>query len=180
MLFYPALVRKDADSDYGVEFPDFPGCVSAGRTPEEALAMAERALDLHVAGMRDDGDEVPAPSELGAILASEDATGAFAALVPLRSTKGRAVRFNATMDEFLLERADHIAGELGMTRSALLATAVRAFVDSRTDPMVAAMERAAEEGLQPFDAIRRVMAEEEKRLARERHPPDTSKIGRSA
>ncbi len=33
---YIALLRKDEGSDYGVEFPDFPGCVTAGKTLEEA------------------------------------------------------------------------------------------------------------------------------------------------
>ena len=37
---YTAIVRKATDSDYGVEFPDFPGCVTAGRTPEEAADLA--------------------------------------------------------------------------------------------------------------------------------------------
>jgi hypothetical protein len=32
MTSYIALLRKDVDSDYGVEFPDFPGCVTAGTT----------------------------------------------------------------------------------------------------------------------------------------------------
>ncbi|MCC7168476.1 MAG: type II toxin-antitoxin system HicB family antitoxin, partial [Rhodospirillales bacterium] len=31
MVTYVAYLRKDSDSDYGVEFPDLPGCVSAGR-----------------------------------------------------------------------------------------------------------------------------------------------------
>jgi predicted RNase H-like HicB family nuclease len=29
MPSYIALVRKDPDSDYGIDFPDFPGCVTA-------------------------------------------------------------------------------------------------------------------------------------------------------
>ena len=43
-----ALIRKDAASDYGVGFPDFPGCVTAGRTLDEARRMAAEALELHV------------------------------------------------------------------------------------------------------------------------------------
>ena len=33
---YIGLVHKDAGSDYGVSFPDRPGCVTAGATLEEA------------------------------------------------------------------------------------------------------------------------------------------------
>jgi predicted RNase H-like HicB family nuclease len=47
---YIALLRKENGSDYGVEFPDFPGCVSAGRTLEEARRAAHEALELHLEG----------------------------------------------------------------------------------------------------------------------------------
>jgi predicted RNase H-like HicB family nuclease len=32
MAEYIALIHKDAGSDFGVSFPDFPGCVTAGST----------------------------------------------------------------------------------------------------------------------------------------------------
>jgi predicted RNase H-like HicB family nuclease len=47
MTTYVAYLRKDQNSDYGVEFPGLPGCFSAGRTMEEAKAMAAEALAGH-------------------------------------------------------------------------------------------------------------------------------------
>jgi predicted RNase H-like HicB family nuclease len=47
MTAYVALIHKDPDSDYGVSFPDLPGCVSAGSTLDEAIALAHEALALH-------------------------------------------------------------------------------------------------------------------------------------
>ena len=35
------LVHKDAGSDYGVSFPDLPGCATAGATLEEARSRNE-------------------------------------------------------------------------------------------------------------------------------------------
>jgi predicted RNase H-like HicB family nuclease len=61
---YIAYLHKDGDSDFGVSFPDFPGCVTAGRTLEEARRMAAEALAMHIAGMIEDGDVVPDPSNL--------------------------------------------------------------------------------------------------------------------
>jgi predicted RNase H-like HicB family nuclease len=29
---YIAYLHKDRDSDFGVSFPDFPGCITAGKT----------------------------------------------------------------------------------------------------------------------------------------------------
>ena len=49
---YIAYLHKDSKSDFGVSFPDFPGCVSAGKTLEEARRMAEEALALHIEGLR--------------------------------------------------------------------------------------------------------------------------------
>ena len=46
MTAYIALLRKQPDSDFGVDFPDFPGCVTAGETLEEARVMAAEALAL--------------------------------------------------------------------------------------------------------------------------------------
>ena len=45
---YPAILRKTPDSDWGVEFPDVPGCISAGKTREEALVAAQEALQGHL------------------------------------------------------------------------------------------------------------------------------------
>ena len=40
---YIAYLHKDSGSDFGVTFPDFPGCVTAGRTLTEAREMAASA-----------------------------------------------------------------------------------------------------------------------------------------
>lgn len=61
---YIAYLHKDKTSDFGVSFPDFPGCITAGRTLEEAHKMAAEALALHMAGMQEDGEEIPEPSTL--------------------------------------------------------------------------------------------------------------------
>lgn len=50
------------EGNYGVVFPDFLGCVSAGDTLDDAEAMAREALQLHVEGMVEDGELLPAPS----------------------------------------------------------------------------------------------------------------------
>lgn len=65
---YVALLRKQADSDFGVEFPDFPGCITAGITLEDARQMAAEALLLHIEGMMEDGSPIPEPSRLDKIL----------------------------------------------------------------------------------------------------------------
>lgn len=75
MPSYPAIVRKHPSSDFGVEFPDLPGCISAGETLEEAAVMAAEALALHLEGLEADDAPVPAPSSRAAIEARLDEIG---------------------------------------------------------------------------------------------------------
>ena len=119
MTSYIGLIRKDADSDFGVDFPDFPGCVSAGATLDEARRMAQEALELHVSGMVEDGEELPAPSSLEAIMADPENGDAVAFLVTLREPADRTVRVNITLPERLLRHID----ERATNRSAFLARA---------------------------------------------------------
>ena len=68
MRQYIALIHKDADSDFGVSFPDLPGCVTAGETLDEARDMAAEALALHLEGLAQDGEPLPEPSSLEAAM----------------------------------------------------------------------------------------------------------------
>lgn len=69
---YIVVIHKDPNSDFGVSFPDFPGCITAGRSLEEAKVMAVEALEGHIAEMRAAGESVPAPASLDAVLANPD------------------------------------------------------------------------------------------------------------
>lgn len=72
MTSYIGLIRKDSDSDFGVDFPDFPGCVSAGSTLDDAREMAKEALLGHIACMLEDGEVLPAPSLLDDIMSDPE------------------------------------------------------------------------------------------------------------
>ena len=119
MPSYIGLIRKDKASDFGVDFPDFPGCVSAGETIDEARRMAQEALELHVQGIIEDGDAFPAPSSLDAVMADPDNVDAVAFLATLPELTERSVRVNITLPEGLLRRIDARAAN----RSAFLARA---------------------------------------------------------
>src|SRR6266567_2280958 len=96
---YIAYLHKDAKSDYGVSFPDLPGCITAGSTLEEAKRMAAEALSLHIAGMREDGQEIPEPSTLDELRNDPAMKGAVAFLVPATELE-RTVRINITAGSF--------------------------------------------------------------------------------
>jgi predicted RNase H-like HicB family nuclease len=61
MRNYIGLIHQDADSDFGVSFPDFSGVVTAGTGLDDARAMAEEALTLHIEGLAKDGEGYSRP-----------------------------------------------------------------------------------------------------------------------
>ena len=124
MAQYIALIHKDADSDYGVSFPDLPGCVSAGVTLDEARAFAEEALALHLEGLVEDGEPVPEPSTLEAVMDDPAHRDGVAILVGML-TRARTVRVNITLAEDALREIDRYADAHGYTRSGFLTRAAK-------------------------------------------------------
>jgi predicted RNase H-like HicB family nuclease len=110
MRQYIALIHKDPGSDYGVSFPDLPGCVTAGLDLDHARRMAEEALALHLAGMTEDEEPMPEPSSLETVMADRENRDAVAILVKAPTATAKTVRVNVT-------RIDKFAAEQGYTRS---------------------------------------------------------------
>lgn len=131
MANYIAIVHKDLESDFGVSFPDFPGCITAGSNIDEAKDMAQEALALHIQGMLEDGDQLPAPSKLEEIMADPDFTDAAAFLVVgVPDAKPRTVRVNITVPEMTLKQIDTAAKKRGMSRSSFLVHAAKNTIES--------------------------------------------------
>jgi predicted RNase H-like HicB family nuclease len=122
MASYIALIRKEVTSDYGVDFPDFPGCVTAGRDLDEARRMAAEALALHIEGLTEDHEPIPAPRSLEAVMSDPANRDAVAFLVDAPIQLAKTVRINVTLPEDLIEAIDRTS----KNRSRFLADAARA------------------------------------------------------
>ena len=124
---FPVVLHKDADSDYGVTFPDVAGCFTAGASVSEALENAQEALALHFEGLVADGDALPQAQEIDVHLNNPDFAGGVWAVVDFDVAPylGKAVRFNATLPENLLQRIDDVVKKdhRYASRSGFLATA---------------------------------------------------------
>ena len=125
MCNYIGLIHRDADSDFGVSFPDFPGVITAGATLDDARAMAEEALAFHVEGLTEDGEAIPEPSTLEDIMSDPNNRSGVAILVSLKMEQPKAVRVNVTMPADVLEQIDRYAEANGFTRSGLLTQAAK-------------------------------------------------------
>ncbi len=110
MTSYIAYLRKDPNSAYGVEFPDLPGCTSAGSTMEEAKAMAAEAIAGHVAVLQEIGEPVPAPSTMDQIKDDPHRGDAVMLLVDLDPALLKAERVNVMIPRHLLGRIDAVSG----------------------------------------------------------------------
>ena len=54
-----AVVIEDAGKNYSAYVPDLPGCVAAGASLDEVKAEIRAAIALHIASLREHGEEVP-------------------------------------------------------------------------------------------------------------------------
>ena len=122
---YIAYLHKEKKSDYGVSFPDFPGCITAGKTLEEARRNASEALTLHIEGMLEDGEEIPEASCLDNLSRDPVLKDAVAFLVDI-NVSDKVERFNITARKSQMEEIDRLAKQRRMTRSAyMVASALR-------------------------------------------------------
>ena len=58
---YLVVVEK-SPSSYGAYVPDLPGCVVAGGSREEVLSLIREAMALHLEGLKEQGQPIPAPA----------------------------------------------------------------------------------------------------------------------
>lgn len=131
MANFIGVVHKDPKSEFGVSFPDFPGCITAGKSIDEAKDMAHDALSLHIKGMLEDGEIIPAPSKLENIMEDPDFSDAAALLVvSVSEDKPRSVRLNITVPEDMLRKIDFVAKKRGMSRSSFLVHAAQHAITS--------------------------------------------------
>lgn len=124
MRYYVALIHKEKDSAFGASFPDFPGCVTVGKTIEEAIERAADILAAHVTGMREDGDPIPEPRSVAQIRKARDEwvdfTDATVAMIPLLDRTGKPKAVNVSLDTGFLQSIDRYAEAIGSTRSTVL------------------------------------------------------------
>ena len=131
MVSYIGLIRKEKKSDYGVDFPDFPGCITAGKTLEEARKMAPDALAGHIKVGVEYGDPIPEPSSLDKIMNDPENQDAVAFLVQVAVARPKAKRINITISETVLEEIDeYVKAHPGKNRSQVLARGAKRLISN--------------------------------------------------
>jgi len=129
---YIALFETSEDTTtIGVSFPDVPGCVSAGKSHEEAYRMGVEALSFHLDMMKEDGEEIPEPRTLEQIKETWEDWGEwereydfYVVSIPYYPSEVKYKTLTITMPENLVARID----ETGRTRSGFITDAVGAYL----------------------------------------------------
>ncbi|MHB8396633.1 MAG: type II toxin-antitoxin system HicB family antitoxin [Thermoplasmataceae archaeon] len=61
---YTVILEKDEDGIYVASVPALPGCISDGKTVEEALANIREAIQGFIDDMKSDGEPIPEDVEI--------------------------------------------------------------------------------------------------------------------
>jgi predicted RNase H-like HicB family nuclease len=65
---YLIVIERADDGGYGAWAPDLPGCVALGDTIQDAEHQMREAIAFHLEGLRDQGEPVPAPTAVAAVM----------------------------------------------------------------------------------------------------------------
>ena len=117
-MHYVAVIEKDPESAYGVQFPEVPGCFSAADCFDDIVPNAIEALSLFF----EDSEPVP-PHGIESVreqVAGRIAEGAVLMMIPYVRDRKRVVRVNLSLVKGFLDTLDEAARMRGMTRSAFV------------------------------------------------------------
>jgi predicted RNase H-like HicB family nuclease len=127
-MLFPVVIHKDPDSDYSITIPDIPGCFTAGKTVELAVANIQDAVECHYSGE----ETLPVASSLEKWINDPDYQGGMWVLfdVDLTRLNVRSKRINITIPENLLREIDRYASQHHLSRSGLLSVAAGQYIHS--------------------------------------------------
>ena len=56
------IVFEKTANNFSAYLPDLPGCIATGKTRAEVEKNIRAAVELHLQGMREDGESLPEPT----------------------------------------------------------------------------------------------------------------------
>lgn len=100
--FHMRPLSEEKGGGWLITFPDLPGCMSDGESPEEAISHGRDALQAWIAAMQEAGKPIPQPTDLP--------SGKFVTRVPrslharlVQRAREEGVSMNALVASFLAE-----------------------------------------------------------------------------
>lgn len=62
------VVVEEGPTSFGAYVPDLPGCLAVGESRDEVLEAIHDAIELHLEGLKENGEPIPAPSSSGEVV----------------------------------------------------------------------------------------------------------------
>jgi predicted RNase H-like HicB family nuclease len=56
------VVVERGETSWGAHVPDLPVCIAVGETRDEVIRLIREAIEFHIDGLRQEGEEVPTAS----------------------------------------------------------------------------------------------------------------------
>lgn len=116
---YPAIFDRNEDGSYTITFPDLPGCISEGKSIENALYMAQSALTQFIGYLIDEGDAIPSAGNYKSIPVPADG---FVNYITADIKDSHAVRRTVSLPKW----QDEAAAKAGLSLSRVLQDALTA------------------------------------------------------
>ena len=126
--FYPAVLERGPKKTFAVWFPDFPDCVAAGTSQEQALERAEDALARAADTAAGRDGALPSPTPFDKIVVPKGCQPVAFLAVGVEPPDP-SERVNIYLPKSLIMRADKRAADLGMSRSSFFGLAVSLILD---------------------------------------------------
>lgn len=106
-LFYPAVFHRAEEGGFWVSFPDFPECFTEGDDMTRAYEMAVEAMGLALVSRKEEGEEIPSPTEIDKVDVEEGTLAIieFDMLKYQKKHNSRAVKKTLSIPEWLNEEA---------------------------------------------------------------------------
>src|ERR1700694_5670615 len=145
---YPAVLERGVKGTFGAWFPDFPGCVAAGKSQQETIEKAEHKLAQTVDELAEHDRPLPQPTPIERIVLPKGCD-LLAYFIVGVDPPDPSERVNVYLPKSLIGQVDRRAAELGMSRSSFFGlaatTALIHFPGFRAD-LVAPRSKARKTG----------------------------------
>ena len=56
------VIYEEGPNSWSAYVPDLPGCFAVGATREEVASLIPGAIAMHIKGLKEDGEPIPAPT----------------------------------------------------------------------------------------------------------------------
>jgi Uncharacterized conserved protein len=119
---YPAVLERGRKGAFGAWFPDFPGCVAAGKSQDETIEKAENTLAQAVDRLFELGGPLPASTPIERIVLPKGCDFLAYFIVGV-DPPDPSERVNVYLPKSLIGQVDRRAAELGMSRSSFFGLA---------------------------------------------------------